>query len=88
MRCDAAYEIAGEAMPCAREAGHEGVHLADVIFNGEVCSVGWTDADRSAIPGHIIEQSSAEALARMEDSTEALVDRQTREYEQEGNEPL
>jgi hypothetical protein len=33
-------------------------------------------------------QSSAETLRRLEDSSEWLVDRQTREYEQEGNEPL
>jgi hypothetical protein len=31
-------------------------------------------------------QSSAEVLARLEDSSDWLVDRQTREYEQEGNE--
>lgn len=47
-RCNALMQMGDVVLRCKREDGHGGLHLADIIFNGEKCDTGWSDNDHGA----------------------------------------
>ena len=46
--CSGRYTVGRETFKCEREAGHGGVHIATIEYNGTLCDMGWKDSDHGA----------------------------------------